>query len=400
MSRLPDPAGGSLAEPADGGAAQAMSLITYVTRIHFADHVLEHALESELEALGARRPLVLCDRDGARDLALGRLTLAIPRSVRAHYLTLTETRVTREACDKAAELYREQACDSLIAFGGAIACDLAKVAAIRITHEGTLCSYLGSEGGMARIRNVLPPLLAIPTVAGAGADVSGVALIAMEEGPNHAVVSPHLIPRVVICDPTLTLDLSPERTASTGMDALTHCMETFISSAFNPPADGMALDGMRRAFGNLERAVAQGDDLEARREVMAAGLNGALAQQKGLGGVHAMSNALCGLGLGQSDHGAITGVLLPLVLEFNAPAAGGRYEEIRRELALSQATGLGQAIVGLRERVGLPGCLSELGADAATLEQAACFAARDHANRTNPRKADASDYLALLQEAL
>lgn len=377
-----------------------MSLITYVTRIHFADHVLEHALDSELEALGAKRPLVLCDRDGARDMALGRLTLAFPRSVRAHYLNLTETRVTRESCDRAAEVYREHACDSLIAFGGAIACDLAKVAAIRITHEGSLCSYLGSEGGMARIRNVLPPLLAIPTVSGTGADVSGVAMISMEEGPNHAVVSPYLVPRVVICDPTLTLDLPPERTASAGMDALTHCMETFISSTFNPPADGMALDGMRRAYGNLERAVACGDDLEARREMMAAGLNGALAQQKGLGGVHAMSNALCGLGLGQSDHGAITGVLLPLVLEFNAPAAGGRYDEIRRELALSRGMELGHAIVGLRERVGLPAGLGELGADAATLEQAACFAARDHANRTNPRKADACDYLALLQEAL
>lgn len=387
-----------------------MSLITYVTRIHFADHVLEHALDVELESVKAARPLVVLDREGERTEALARLRLALPRRVAPAFVSLPEAGASEAACEAVAAAYRAQDCDALIAFGAAAAIDAAKAAGLRLTHRGPLSHYLGSAGGAARIRNRLPPLIAVPTLAGTGAEVSSTALIATEEGPSMALVSPLLVPRVVICDPTLTLDLPPGPTASAGMDALTHCVETFISSTFNPPADGIALDGLRRAFAHLEQAVARGDDLEARREMMAAGLNGALAQQKGLGAVHALSNALGGLGLGGralgglglggSDHGAINAILLPLVLEFNAPATGGRYGEIRRELALSACADLGEAFARLRERLHLPGRLSELGADAATLERAAGFAARDHANRTNPRKADAADYLALLQAAL
>src|SRR5690606_27621600 len=130
--------------------------------------------------------------------------------------------------------------------------------------------------------------------------------------------------------PTLTLDLTAQDVAGSGMDALTHCLETYIASAYNPPADGIARDGIRRAAAHLERAVADMADLAARREMMAAALNGALASQKGLGGVHAMSHALAGLGRGRLDHGAINAVLLPLVLEFNQPAVAHRYDEIKR----------------------------------------------------------------------
>ena len=148
---------------------------------------------------------------------------------------------------------------------------------------------------------------------------------------------------------------------------------------------------------HLERAVADGSDLTARRELMAAALNGALASQKGLGGVHAMSHAVAALGL---DHGCVNAVLLPLVLDFNAPAVAPRYDEIGREFGLPDGADLTHAIARLRERIGLPSTLGAMGFQARDVEGSAILAAADYCNRTNPRHAAVGDYRALLFAAL
>lgn len=377
-----------------------MSLISYVTKIHFAENVLEDALEAELEACGAMRPLVVTDHDEDRGATLERLQLAIPRRMSAATYVTPARQATEAACAEAASVYREAGCDALIGFGGRAAIDLAKALGVLVSHKGPLRHYVGAEGGAARIRKVTPPLVAVPTTGGSASEAGCVAVLSVEGGPNAALVSPYLVPRIVICDPTLTADLTASGTAASGMDALTHCLETFIASAYNPPADGIALDGLRRAATHIERAVADGSDLEARREMMAASLNGALAQQKGLGGVHAISHALGGMPGRDAEHGALNAILLPVVLEFNAPAVAGRYDDIRRELMLPAAADLGEAFFRLRERIGLPARLSDLGVDAATIACAAPFSASDHANRTNPRKATAEDYLGMMHAAL
>ena len=376
-----------------------MSLITYVTKIHFAENVLEDALEAELELLGLSRPLVICDDGPERSAVVARLLAAIPRGIAAAFYRGGAGNATEQACADAAEIYAESEADGLIAFGGAAAMNLAKAVGVRVSHAGPLALYAGAGGGGQRIRDVIPPLIAIPSVVGSCAEAIGVATVSRREETGLALSSAYLIPRVVICDPTLTLDLPADRTASSGMDALTHCLETYIATAYNPPADGIARDGIRRATANIERAVADGSDLRARREMMASALNGALAYQKGLGGVHAMSHALAGFGGGVLDHGAVNAVLLPAVLEFNAPAVSQRYEEIRRELGLSPRANLAEEIVRLRERVALPASLEELGVDAGDLERAAALAATDYCNRTNPRHAGAGDYLSMLRAA-
>jgi alcohol dehydrogenase class IV len=376
-----------------------MSLIRYVTKIHFAENVLEDAIEAELGLLGLRRPLIVSDNGPGRASVLDRLTAAIPRRVRATVLEIPFGRATEEDCARAAELFAATGADGLIGFGGAAAMSLAKAVGVRVTHPEPLGHYAGGEGSGSRIRDVIPPVIAVPTVAGSCSEAVGVAMLALEGGAMVALVSPFLTPRVVICDPTLTLDLDAGATASAGMDALTHCLETFIATAYNPPADGIALDGVRRAVAHLERAVADGRDLGARREMMAAGLNGALASQKGLGAVHAMSHALGGVVGGGLDHGAVNAVLLPHVLAFNAPAVAARYTEIRRELGLAARADLPEAIVRLRERVTLPARLGEMGVARDDLARAASAAAADYANRTNPRHAGAKDHLAMLEAA-
>ncbi|TKT76227.1 iron-containing alcohol dehydrogenase [Aquamicrobium sp. LC103] len=377
-----------------------MSLISYVTKIHFAENLLEDAIEVELELLGLRRPLIISDNGAGRRGIVDRLLETIPRSVSALLYEIPAGRATEEACLEAATLFADWEADGVIGFGGASAINLAKAVTLCIGHSGPPHKYAGLGGRSASTRQTVPPVIAVPTIAGSCFETVSVAILSMRDGRVMSLVNPLIMPRVVICDPTLTLDLPARQTAGAGMDALTHCIETYIATAYNPPADGIARDGLRRVIAHIERAVADGSDLAARREMMAAALNGALAHQKGLGGVHAMSHALGGLAGKSLEHGAVNAVLLPLVLEFNAPAVAARYDEIKQEFGLPPRADLCEAIIRLRERIALPACLGDMGIEAGDLERAAVSAEADYSNRTNPRHAAASDYLSMLQAAL
>lgn len=375
-----------------------MSLISYNTRIHFAENALADALEPEMAALALRRPLVLCDDGDDRPALIERLLAALGPDVLPTVWTIAGGRATEAACDDAAEVARATGADGLIGFGGRIAITLAKAVGLRATHGGPLRRFAGQRGGAARIRPEIPPIVAIPTTPDACSEISPVAVVTGADRAHVSIASPHLLPRVAICDPTLTLDLAPARMASAAMDVLTHCIETFSATAYNPPADGIARDGLRRGIGNLERAVA-GGDLRARRELMAAALDGALASQKGLGAVHAMSHALGSIADGPLDHGAVNAVLLPHVLAFNAPAIADRLADIRADFGLRRGADLALAVARLRQRIGLPSTLRALGLRAETLDRAAADASSDDCNRTNPRLADADDYMAMLMAA-
>ncbi|MEM8951964.1 MAG: iron-containing alcohol dehydrogenase [Pseudomonadota bacterium] len=377
-----------------------MALINYLTRIHLADGVLEDALGAEAEALGAKRPFLVTDRGLVESGLVERALSALSPSLDVTIFTDTPSNPTEAAARQAAELYRNEACDSLIGFGGGSCIDLAKAVGILVTHNGPLADYAAIEGGVARIKDVLPPLIAIPTTAGTGSEVGRGTVIILDDGRKLGLLSPHLIPRVAICDPTLTLGLPPLLTAGTGMDALTHCIETYIATAYNPPADGIALDGLKRAAAHIERAVEKGTDLVARREMMAAAMNGALAFQKGLGGVHAMSHGLASVEGCDLHHGTLNAVLLPYVLDFNGPAVSHRYEDLALAMGLPANADLPNAVHRLNERLGLPARLGSMGVDEEAINIAAPLAEKDHTNGTNPRRATASDYQKLMQAAL
>lgn len=377
-----------------------MSLITYVTRVHFADGVVDEALAAELDDLGIRRPLIVTDRGVAKAGLLDRLEDAMPASATPLLFGESPPWPSETAATAIAELYHEQHCDGLIALGGGTTIDLAKIAALLVSHGGPLVAYATGGGRLGLIRDVLPPIIAIPTTAGAGAEVVRGTGVVLANGQKLGLSSPYLIPKVAICDPTLTISLPPALTAGTGMDALTHCIETFVATTYNPPADGIALDGIARAARHLERAVHDGRDLTARREMMAAALNGALAVQKGLGGVHAMSHALGALEGYQLHHGTLNAVLLPHMLEFNAPAVGDRYAAIKRAMGLSARADLPDQLHRLNQRLGLPVGLGALGVDLRAIERAAPQAELDPASRTNPRRIRRNDYLLLMQGAL
>jgi hypothetical protein len=238
-------------------------------------------------------------------------------------------------------------------------------------------------------------MIAAPTTAGTGSEVGRGAVIVMRDGRKLGILSPLLLPSLAVCDPELTYGLPPMLTAATGMDALAHCLETYMSPAVNPPAEAIALEGLARGYGALRTAVAEGSDKQARWDMMMASMEGAMAFQKGLGAVHSLSHplgALPGLSL---HHGTLNAVLLPAVLRFNRAAIGKKWEKL--EAILGGAPD--EMIDGLNRDLGLPGGLAAMGVKEDQLPAIAAAALKDHCHATNPRLASEADYLALLREA-
>jgi len=370
--------------------------ITYLTTTRFGWGAVE-LLPQELAELGVGKPLLVTDPGLARLPLLDRVRRMLP----AEHALFTETpgNPTEAAVDKAFEAFKQGACDGLVALGGGSAMDLAKAVALRVTHAGQLAEYALIEGGAGRIGPVAP-LIAVPTTAGTGSEVGRGALITLRDGRKLALISPHLIPARAVCDPELTLGLPPLLTAATGMDALTHCIETFLSPRNNPPADAIALDGAGRAMRFLPRAVADGGDREARAEMMMAALEGGLTFQKGLGAVHGLSHALGAIPDPVLHHGTLNAVILPAVLRFNAPAAAGKYPRLARALGLSEDADLAAAIEDLNARLGLPKSLRAMGVTEAHRDRAVAGALADHSTASNPRPVTRADYEALFDTAL
>jgi 4-hydroxybutyrate dehydrogenase len=375
-----------------------MALITYLTTVRFGFGVLAE-LPEDLAVLGMGRPLIVTDRGIAAAGLLERLYAVLgtrPRSV----FDEVPPNPTEEAALRALDQYRSEGCHGLIGFGGGSPIDLAKAVALLAAHPGPLVQYAMIEGGLARIADKVAPVIAIPTTAGTGSEVGRGSLMNLSDGRKVGLISPHLIPKRAICDPDLTLMLPPRLTAATGMDALSHCIESFLSPRFNPPADAIALDGAGRIVRHLERAVENGADREARAELMMGALEGGLTFQKGLGAVHGLSHALGSLKEPSLHHGTLNAVLLPPVLRFNASHVGDKYERLAAATGLEAGTDLAAFVEDLNARIGLPGSLREMGVPASSIPEMARKAERDHSTATNPRPTTAADYAALLEDSV
>ena len=385
-----------------------MALINYITQVQL-EHGALKLLPQELERARISKPLIVTDA-GVR--AAGLLDLAIAAIGRAPHAVFdaTPSNPTEAAVRAAAKVYVEQGCDGLVAVGGGSSIDLAKGVAIVATHQGPLAGYATIEGGSARISSSVAPLIAVPTTAGTGSEVARGAIVIVDDGRKLGFHSWHLVPKGALLDPELTLGLPPFLTAATGMDAIAHCMETFMAPAVNPPADGIALDGLERGWRHIERASVDGADREARFNMMSASMQGALAFQKGLGCVHSLSHSLGGVNP-TLHHGTLNAMFLPAVIRFNASA-----ESIVRErmlVRMARAMGIdgsdeseeagaaiGAAIRALGARLGLPSGLAALGVNASMIDRIIDGAMADHCHKTNPRLATRDDYVRMLEESM
>lgn len=369
-----------------------MSTISYLTRIEFGEGESAR-LPEFLAQLGVTRPLFATDKGLVSSGLVARLAGFLGDA--PVIFDGTPANPTEEAVVAAHALYRAQGCDGIVGLGGGSSLDLAKAVRLLTGHEGPLEQYTAVAGGASRIHGRICPMIAVPTTSGTGSEVGRAAVIITAQGRKLGILSPFMLPSIALCDPELTYGLPPALTAATGMDALSHCLETYMGPSFNPPAEAIALDGLVRGLRSIEKATADGSDKAARNDMMMCALEGAMAFQKGLGAVHALTHPLGAIRELNLHHGTLNAVLMPSVLRFNRPAIGAKWDVLERLFGGPPDTGVAE----LNRRLGLPAGLAAMGVTGAMMEAVSREALKDHCHATNPRLATQAEYLELLREA-
>ena len=299
-----------------------------------------------------------------------------------------------------AAAYKAHNADAVIGFGGGAALDVAKVVGIAATHEGDILEYVWDHPNVRPIANALPYFVALPTTSGTGSEVGRSSVISEDDTHLKRIVfSAKILAKCVFADPELTLALPAHVTAATGMDALTHNIESYLSPAYHPLCDGIALEGTRIAARSLERAVKHPDDLAARGDMMMSSMMGAIAFQKDLGAVHSCAHALgavCDL-----HHGLANALMIDTVLEWNQLAVPAKFDELAHVCGVR---GGGDDFIPwlrhLKAHVGITGRLTDHGVKREQLPRLVEIAVADICHQTNPRPVKAEDFQRLFEQAM
>ncbi|MEL6323176.1 MAG: iron-containing alcohol dehydrogenase [Pseudomonadota bacterium] len=376
-----------------------MPVMSYLNTCIF-DHGAIAQLAKTLKGRGVGRPFLVTD-PGIKAAGLLDTVLAHFEGAPADIFDETEPNPTERQAREATERYKASSADGIVSLGGGSSMDLGKMVGLMASHDGPYEKYAAVSGGAKHIGKI-PVLVAIPTTAGTGSEVSVGTVVILDNGRKETIVSPNLIPPVAICDPDLTVGLPAHLTAATGMDAVTHCIEAVLSPMVNPPAEGVGYDGATRAIrdGWLRRAVADGSDKEARWNMMMASYEGALAFVKGLGGVHALSHAAGRLHDKRLHHGTLNAIFLPHLLRENEGAAPEKYERLRFAMGLKDGADLGDAIERLNQDIGIPPSLSHLGLSSDDGPAIVEFALADLAHAGNAKPLEQGDYERIYLAAL
>jgi 4-hydroxybutyrate dehydrogenase len=379
--------------------------MSYPTRVVFGTGALQR-LPAQVERLQMRKPLVVADKGIVKSGLLARVADVLQGSRIAHGIfDRVNPDPTEEDAFDGVAAYRNQSCVGLIAVGGGSPLDTAKLIQLLTTHQPPLSRYDDATGGDRFVRDDLPPLIAIPTTAGTGSEVSRSAVATLKDtGRKTVIFSPQLMPKAAICDPELTVGMPRWLTAATGIDAFTHCLEAYLANALHPLADAVAIDGIGRVGAALEIAVEKGTHLAARGQMMIAAMEGAMAFQKGLGACHALAHALTPIS--RVHHGLANAIVLPAVLEFNRSACAARLAQVavalgdnsltREEMLASNAI---ERVRGLLTRIGIPPRLRDAGVKEADLPLIAKKAFQDASHQTNPRQCTEEDLLGIAKSA-
>lgn len=298
-------------------------------------------------------------------------------------------------------VFRAHGCDGVIAFGGGSALDAGKAIALMVgqTHPIWEFEDVGDNYLKVNTRGMVP-VIAVPTTAGTGSEVGRSSVITDEEAKLKKIIfHPRMLPEIVLLDPELTLGLPAPITAATGMDALSHNLEAFCANNFHPMAEGIALEGMRLINVYLPRAVADGNDLEARMQMLVASSMGATAFQRGLGAMHALAHPLGALY--DKHHGLLNAILMPYVLSANQVAIEEPMSRLSRYLALPTAgfAGVLDWVLFLRRDFGIPHTLAEIGIGEEDADLVAGMAAADPSAPGNPLPFSTDDYRGLFLKA-
>jgi len=307
--------------------------------------------------------------------------------------------------------YKAHHADGVIGIGGGAALDVAKAIALIACHDGDILEYAWDHPAVRPIENPLPYFIALPTTAGTGSEVGRSSVISDDQTHIKKIIfSPALLAKTVFADPELTLDLPPLITAATGMDALTHNVESYLSPAYHPLCDGIAVEGVRIAAAALPIAVHNGHDIDARSAMMMCSMMGAIAFQKDLGATHSCAHALSTVA--DLHHGLANGIMIDHVMRFNLPAAAAKLAELAHVAGVpdgstgsdeSRASAFIAWLGKLKADIGIPARLSDYrGSRRVTktdLGKLADIATADICHQTNPRPCNRADFERIFVES-
>jgi alcohol dehydrogenase class IV len=371
---------------------------SFPTAIVFGNGAIS-TLADHVHRAGGKRALIVCDPGVVKAEIAPRVRkvlegAGIPSAI---FDRVDPNPVEQNVTDGVAA-FRAHHADIIVAVGGGAPLDVGKLVALKTTHELPLVEYDDATGGDRHITANVPPIVTVPTTAGTGSEVGRSGVVTLAATKRKTVIfSPHLLAKVAVLDPELTVSMPARVTAATGFDALTHCIEAYLALGDHPMADGIALMGVELCAKHLPRAVEAGADLVARGAMMKAAMMGAVAFQKGLGVCHSLAHPLSSEK--NLHHGLANALCLPAVVDFNNAAVPDRIERIRRLIDLT-STSLSNALRSLRDKLGLPNGLAAEGVTKADIPKLADKAMEDACHRLNPRPCTREDMAKLYELSL
>jgi alcohol dehydrogenase class IV len=371
---------------------------SFPTEIHFGPGARKLVAE-HLKQRGVKRPLIVTDK-GLAALPILEEFVDSLAGMAAQVYSGVHGNPTKKQVDDGAKAFQAHHADAVIGFGGGAALDVAKAVALMAVHEGDVLEYAWDHPKVRPITNALPYFVALPTTSGTGSEVGRSSVISDDATHVKKIIfDPVLLAKAVFADPELTLGLPAGVTAATGMDALTHNVESYLSPAYHPICDGIALEGARIAAHALETAVAAPNDIGARSDMMMSSMMGAIAFQKDLGAVHSCAHALGTVV--DMHHGLANGIMIDHVMRFNADAAGTKMAELARVCGGgTTAASFVEWLAALKRRIGIPATLGDKGVRASDIPRLVEIAVSDICHQTNPKPVSAADFAQIFTQAL
>jgi alcohol dehydrogenase class IV len=375
----------------------SITRFSFPTTIHFGPGA-RRLVGAHLAELGLQRPLVVTDRGLATLPVLQEFMSHLENGLDAAVYSGVHGNPTASQVTQGVAAFKAHRADCVVGFGGGAALDIAKVVAAMAVHEGDVIDYAWDHPKARPLVHPLPPFFALPTTSGTGSEVGRSSVVSEDDTHVKRVVfSPKLLAREVFADPELTLGLPPAVTAATGMDALTHNIESYLSPAYHPLCDGIALEGVRIAARALPVAVRDGRNLSARADMMMASMMGAIAFQKDLGAVHSCAHALgavCDL-----HHGLANALMLEPVMRFNTEAVPAKFAELAHVAGLERAEDFVPWLGRLKHDVGIAPSLATAGVKREQFPRLVELAVKDVCHQTNPRPCVAADFERFFEQA-
>jgi alcohol dehydrogenase class IV len=379
----------------------SIAIFSFPTPIHFGPGA-RHETPAYLKKNGSARPLVLTDRDVAK-LPIYEAFLADLKTSGLQGASFAEIfgNPVKSQVIAGVQAFQSHRADSIVAFGGGATLDVAKAVALMVNHPGDLFDYEDGKSDARPIDKEIPLWIGIPTTAGTGSEVGRSTVISDDQTHVKKIIfSPKLLARAVFADPELTIALPAKVTAATGMDALTHCVESYLAKDYHPICDGIALEGLSLVARNLKKCVDTPNDLNARGAMLMAAIMGAVAFQKGLGLVHSCAHSLSTVA--NLHHGLANGIMIDHALPFNLPTVPDKFERMAVAVGVLKPSS-DKFLPWLRQlkaSINIPEKLSEVGIKKDQIEKLADTAIQDVCHQNNPRPVTRDDFRKIFTQAL